>query len=503
MKGAGKKTKTSALGVKNRPALAASAVSKPYQTSYSAAQQHAHKVSTWQNPLVTYFSRRYPNFRLKHVRPSRQKRIERQILTMLAFFSISIGLWENFRQLWLQGNGFSAADVSVVISIGTVVGAIGALLVGKFVKMLQLKRFMTTILTIRCLNFLVLALLNGTSLRIVIDIFSIIDVLTGMLLLVSVYPLITTIAKSGESFSRRKLVEYLFRDIGILIGGIFIGQQLWNWIVDYNACLLIATVFAAAAAVEMFRVKIHLTEKPPEEHFSALRYILRNRIQRNYMIYTLLAGTSFNIAIGLKMLMLTDSFGFSAGIATNYLLVAGLIADVFGILALKFFTPSNDYLTLTIKFGTRFVIFMLAALSDNTFLSFLALTWTILSSTAYEDITDGCYISAVDNRYQLKYNTTRYVIHHLGIALGTFLCGRVFQYGPGAIFALSGLVILFQLGAGYYLIYLRHSRVKHLHQRRIQAHRTVSASVKSSHNSPLPRRHAPVEPNSTKTAIDK
>lgn len=32
---------------------------------------------------------------------------ENKILIMLAFFSISIGLWGNFRQLWLQDNNFS------------------------------------------------------------------------------------------------------------------------------------------------------------------------------------------------------------------------------------------------------------------------------------------------------------------------------------------------------------------------------------------------------------
>ena len=41
-------------------------------------------------------------------------KIENQILIMLAFFSISIGLWENFRQLWLQDNNFSPTDIGKV-----------------------------------------------------------------------------------------------------------------------------------------------------------------------------------------------------------------------------------------------------------------------------------------------------------------------------------------------------------------------------------------------------
>lgn len=421
-------------------------------------QRREDKATSWQNPIINYFTNKYPRFHLRRQPRSQQKHLERQMMTMLAFFSISIGLWENFRQLWLQGNGFSATEVSNIISIGTVVGAIGVVFVGKFIKMPQLKRFMTITLAFRCLNFLILAILNGTGLRILIDIFSVTEIFTGLLFLIAIYPLITTFIKNNDIYSRRRLVEYLFRDIGILIGGIFIGQQLGNFVFDYNACLLLATGFLIVATVIMYRLKLHVTEKAPESNFSAVRFVLRNKVQRIYMIYILLSETSAGVAIGLKMLMLTDMFGFSAGIATNYLLIAGLIADVLGILALKYFTPKNDYLTLSIKFGIRFVIFSLAAISDNYFLSFLALTWMILSSTAYENITDGYYVNSVDNRYQFKYNTIRHVMQYLGAAIGTFLCGQVFGFGPAAVFGLSAFIIVAQMGPAYYLVYLRHRK---------------------------------------------
>lgn len=32
---------------------------------------------------------------------------ENKILIMLSFFSISIGLWGNFKQLWLEENSFT------------------------------------------------------------------------------------------------------------------------------------------------------------------------------------------------------------------------------------------------------------------------------------------------------------------------------------------------------------------------------------------------------------
>ena len=39
---------------------------------------------------------------------------ENKILIMLAFFSISVGLWENFRQLWLQDNNFAITNIKTL-----------------------------------------------------------------------------------------------------------------------------------------------------------------------------------------------------------------------------------------------------------------------------------------------------------------------------------------------------------------------------------------------------
>lgn len=421
--------------------------------------------SSWQNPIINYWSEKHPTWAKKRSRRLKQrpklskaKHLEYRILAMLAFFSISVGLWENFRQLWLQENGFSATDVGNIVGLGTIASAIALLFVGKYVKMVNIKRFTTLMLSLRCLDLLLLALINGTGWRWLIDIFSILDITSSAVIIISIYPLLTTIVKSNAVYSRRKLVEYLFRDVGIMIGGIFIGQQIGGVLIDYNACLLIAIVFLIIASVIIYRLNLTITEKAPDTKFSALRYITHNKLQRGYMVYTFLAGAAYNTAVSLKMLMLTDSFGFSAGIATNYLLVVGLLADFIGILALKYFTPKSDYLTMFLKFGVLGIFLAVGFLSNNNFVCFLALTWTLLSSTAYENVSDGYYINAVDNRHQLKYNTLRYVIHHFGIALGTFLCGQMFQFGPGPIFGLSALLIVFQLAAAFYLIRLRKKR---------------------------------------------
>ena len=397
----------------------------------------------------------------KHRRRSKNSRLERQILVMLALFSTSAGLWENFRQLWLQGNGFLATDVSVVTSIGLFASVIGVLLVGYKLKMRHLKSFMTLILSIKFVSLIILFNLNATSMTVTMGTCTVIDIITSYLIVASVYPLITTVIKSNTIYSKRKLVEYWFRDIGVLIGGLVFGQTLFGITIDCNASLVISLVFLAGAIVMMSTLRVeHLVVRDPTPHQrdSIVKYILHNRIQTCYMIYAFLAAASFATALGLKMLILTNYLSFSTSTATNYLIIVGLLSDVVGVLALKYFTPKNDYLTLTLKFGVRLAAYVLAILADDPFLSMVAITWSILISTAYEDVTDGYYINTVDNRHQFSYSTIKHVMSFLGEAIGTLLCGAMYGFGVDFMLGASAIIMGVQLSIAYYLIYLRHHR---------------------------------------------
>lgn len=77
---------------------------------------------------------------------------ENKILLMLAFFSISIGLWNNFRQLWLQDNSFSVSNISSIISLGTLISVIAIALIGKYVKLNKLKNTLSIVLILKFVN---------------------------------------------------------------------------------------------------------------------------------------------------------------------------------------------------------------------------------------------------------------------------------------------------------------------------------------------------------------
>ena len=378
---------------------------------------------------------------------------ENQILIMLALFSISVGLWGNFRQLWLQDNNFSVTNISNILSIGTLISVIIIGLIGKYIKLDKLKNTLVIVLLIKFVNMFWLYFLNQTTSVELIKLSIIIDIVTEYIIITSIYPLITTIIKTGTIYSKRRLTEYLFRDVGILFGGMFIGKNIAGILINYNACLFISNIFLMFSLLILLNIKGKNFEKDNEEISS--KYIFKDKILVLYLIYMLFGTIAMSTALGLKMLTLTNYFKFSDSLATNYLLVVGLFADIFGIIALKYLTPKNDYLTITIKFGIRFLGYVIAFISNNIAITFLAITWSIFISTSYENICDAVYINRLENKYQLSFSNICHIIRFLGEAIGVYLCGLMYEIGLRYMLGLSALFMIAQISIAYYLIDLR------------------------------------------------
>lgn len=379
---------------------------------------------------------------------------ENKILIMLAFFSISVGLWGNFRQLWMQDNNFTVTNISNILSIGTFISCIIIALIGKYVKLDKLKNMLVIVLIIKLVNMSWLYTLNNTMSMQLINLSIIIDIVTEYIIITSIYPLITTIVKTGTIYSKRRLTEYLFRDIGILFGGIFIGKSIAGLIINYNVCLLIANIFLILSFIILLNIKVKKSTDNKYEEIS-LKHIFKDKILNLYSTYVLIGTIAMSTALGLKMLTLTNYFKFSDNVATNYLLIIGLLADIFGIIALKYLTPKNDYLTMTIKFGIRFLAYVIAFISNNVLITLIAITWSIFISTSYENICDAVYINRLENKYQLSFSNICHIIRFLGEAIGVYLCGLMYEMGLRYMFGLSALFMIVQISLAYYLIYLR------------------------------------------------
>ena len=205
---------------------------------------------------------------------------ENQILIMLALFSISVGLWGNFRQLWLQDNNFSVTNISNILSIGTLISVIIIGLIGKYIKLDKLKNTLVIVLLIKFVNMFWLYFLNQTNSVEPIELSITIDIVTEYIIITSIYPLITTIIKTGTIYSKRRLTEYLFRDVGILFGGMFIGKNIAGILINYNACLFISNIFLMFSLLILLNIKGKNFENDNEEISSYKYNIWTNEIKK-------------------------------------------------------------------------------------------------------------------------------------------------------------------------------------------------------------------------------
>lgn len=385
---------------------------------------------------------------------------ENKILVMLAFFSISKGLWDNFRQLWLQDNNLNVTQISQILSVASLCCVIALIIFSKKVSLNRIRDILAFSICIKGICLLSLYILNHSGYIGILKALVILDTIFEKIIVISIYPFIVTIKKDDKLYSKRKLVEYLFCDIGILIGGIYIGRTIGNIIIDYNICLLISIIFLLLAFVTILNIKRPNIQEKQIKLKETIQYISKDKIVALYMLDYLIANIAMNTGLGLKMLMLTNIFNFSDGNATNYLLFVGLMADLLGIIALKYLTGKNDYITITIKFGIRFLLYGLAFLTNNLSLCFVAMTWSILISTAYENITDAPYINRVKNDYQMLFTNIRYITGLIGTSIGLYFAGITYNMGIRYMLGLSAFFMIFQIGIAYYLIYLRTRRSK-------------------------------------------
>ena len=81
------------------------------------------------------------------------------------------------------------------------------------------------------------------------------------------------------------------------------------------------------------------------------------------------------------------------------------------------------------------------------------MTWSLLVSTADENVTDAPYINSIELDKQLAYINLRYMVASLKEAVGTFLCGIMYAIGLKYMFGLSALFMLVQLTLAYVLIH--------------------------------------------------
>lgn len=378
------------------------------------------------------------------------------IFVMIIFFSISFGLWNNFRLLWLEENSLDASEISRVMSLATFFGAVSIIFISLKISMANIKKLLSATLLIRIASYLILFLGYQHLPTKVIAVLFIFDVASYTVGYLAIYPLITRVIKDDKVYSYRQLTTYICQDLGVLIGGLLLGVSIGNYIFDYNSFLLVTLICLVIALFSLSKVKFNDKEKYNDINIKEyLKVFKRDKISNFYLLYIFIADISYNCALGMQMLILTNILDISSKNATFYFLLMGIIADIFGVLALKKLTPKNDYLTILLKFGPRMLGYTLVFLFPSNEMTLIAITVSLFLTTAYENKTDAIYLNRIDTKYQLLFSNIRKLVGSLGNAIGLYLTGLLFVFGSKYIFGVAALIGYVQIAIALYLVYLR------------------------------------------------
>lgn len=141
-------------------------------------------------------------------------------------------------------------------------------------------------------------------------------------------------------------------------------------------------------------------------------------------------------------------------------MILGISSSILGMIILSKLTLKNDYINLSIKFATRLILYILAAITGNKIIFLIALIFTRASSESYTHVTDGPYINRVDTEDQLAFCNLKSMMSYFGESIGALLSGFALAINVRYNFVIAATFTLIGLIFGYYALYLRNKENK-------------------------------------------
>lgn len=365
------------------------------------------------------------------------------ILIALGFMSFSCGVWANYRQLWLQSEGFSVTQISSILSAALICSAVISFVLSLFSTKIRVKSVMLLALIFRCLAMMCLLLVDQIY---VIKVCVLLTIMCEVIFSIAYYPLLTYVGKSDELYRKKSLIDYLSKDAAIVSCGLLIGVTVGRVVFDYNSCLFISMI---SCIVSLCFFLLYHKEKPKNKENNSLIKnsvkILKNKVNIWFLISQLVVNISYGIIYGLMMLMLTKYIGFEVSFASVFIIICNLIGSFVCSLFNKFGKKIPVWISILIKFGLRSGVFFLAFACNNTFVFIIGVITYFITSRILEDKVTGTYLNRISKDNQFLFGNIRYFICCTGEGIGVYLAGLFIVKSLGTLFLGAAISTMIQV----------------------------------------------------------
>lgn len=374
----------------------------------------------------------------------------KRLLIVLGLYSLSGGIFYIFQELWMTENNLSIQTVSTVFSLCSILSISVIFLSSNLITKEKLKKFSCILFLLKTLVMICLFILNQTGLNILIKFLIMVDYVIDVELWISLYPLITLIKKSDKIYAIKDLIYDACYYTGVFLAGLLLGKSIGIFKINYNFYILIACLITFIAFTFLSKTNLDKYQKKEKDVDNNMLKLVMDKVKKdkvsiNYLIYAFLGEASYNSIMGLMVLVLVDYLNFSAFAVSNYSIILGLGAALVGTIVIAKFTFKNNYINISLKYGIRLLLYILAFISNNKILILITFIFVELSSDSYIDVTDAPYINRYNSDLQLSFNNLKEMIEYLGEGIGLFLGGIALSIGLRYIFLVGIIFIALQI----------------------------------------------------------
>ena len=389
---------------------------------------------------------------------------KKKILIMLAFYSLSVGILYNFQELWMSNNELSIRTIGIVYSLCALITVSVIFICSNLLKSKYLKKFISILMFIKVLLIIVLYLLDSSGEKFWIKLLIMLDYVIDIEILISVYPLISTINKNNHIFAKKGLIYTFFYYIGAILTSVLIGRNILSKEITYNFYLILSSIFLLIAFIILQCINMNkytINEDKNNNVMDKLIGILKHDIiSKNYLLYIFTGNISFYAISSLVLTSLITNLNIAPNNASFFLLGLGILASLIGMLILSKLTLKNNYINIGIKLIGRFLTYLLVVIFCNKITILLAIIYTKIFSESYSHITDAPYINRFDNDLQLSFCNLKEMVGLLSRAIGTFICGFAISINIKIAYLIAALFVGIQVYYAYKALKLRNGDIK-------------------------------------------
>lgn len=369
---------------------------------------------------------------------------ENILMIVLFFMSFSIGIWRNYRQLWLESVGFNVQSISRILSIALICSSIISFVISIYSTRVKVKNVILMTGIFKALAMMIL-LLNGNEY--IIKVCILICVMCETIFSIAFYPLLTTISKTEEAFRKQALINYLAKDAGVIVCGLLIGVTVGNIIFDYNSCLFLAMVSTLLSII--FLMLFEQNKSYNKRNVLPIKKALKNQKKskvNNYFLFTqFIMNIPYGMIFGLVMIILTNYIGFSVSVASIFIIICNLVGSFACSLFNRYGKNLSVRVSTIIKYGSRVIAYLIAFLMPNALSFIIAMVIAHVSARILEDKVNGTYINRIDTNSQFLFGNIRYFILSLGEGIGTYLAGYLLEISFRSLFLGASILTILQI----------------------------------------------------------